>query len=74
MDDGPGPGGIIGRLSKVISRRSALGAAVAIALAEAADLVFLTVKPQVLAAIMKQLHGRLEPRQVAVSVVAGASV
>ncbi|HYO30725.1 MAG TPA: pyrroline-5-carboxylate reductase [Thermomicrobiales bacterium] len=42
--------------------------------AEAADLVFLTVKPQVLAAIMKQLHGRLEPRQVAVSVVAGASV
>jgi pyrroline-5-carboxylate reductase len=42
--------------------------------AQAADLVFLTVKPQVLAAIMKQLHGRLEPRQVAVSVVAGASV
>jgi pyrroline-5-carboxylate reductase len=39
-----------------------------------ADLIFLTVKPQVLAAIMKQLHGRLEPRQVAVSVVAGASV
>ena len=41
---------------------------------EDADLVFLTVKPQVLAAVMKQLHGRLEPRQVAVSVIAGASV
>ncbi|MBA3416962.1 MAG: NAD(P)-binding domain-containing protein, partial [Chloroflexia bacterium] len=39
-----------------------------------ADLVFLTVKPQVLAAIMTQLHGRLEPSQVAVSVVAGASI
>ncbi len=38
------------------------------------DLVLLTVKPQVLGPVMKQLHGRLEPRQVAVSVVAGATV
>ncbi len=42
--------------------------------AQGADLVFLTVKPQVLAAVVKQLHGRLEPRQVAVSVIAGASI
>jgi pyrroline-5-carboxylate reductase len=39
-----------------------------------ADLVLLTVKPQVLSGVMRQLHGRLEPRQVAVSVVAGASI
>ena len=38
------------------------------------DIVLLTVKPQVLAQVMRQLHGRLEPRQVAVSVVAGASI
>jgi pyrroline-5-carboxylate reductase len=39
-----------------------------------ADLVFLTVKPQALASVMKQLHGRLEPSQVAISIVAGASI
>jgi hypothetical protein len=39
MDDRPGLVGIIGRFSKVISRRSALGAAVAVALAEAAPTV-----------------------------------
>ena len=38
------------------------------------DLVMLTVKPQVLAPVMRQLHGQLAPRQVAVSVVAGASI
>lgn len=38
------------------------------------DVVLLTVKPQVLAGVMRQLHGRLEPRQVAVSVVAGAAI
>jgi len=38
------------------------------------DLLFLTVKPQALAGVMKQLHGRLEPRQVAISIVAGAGV
>ena len=38
------------------------------------ELVFLTVKPQALAGIMKQLYGRLEPRQVVISIVAGASV
>ena len=42
--------------------------------AEGADLVFLTVKPQVLGAVMKQLHGRLNAEQVAVSVIAGASI
>jgi pyrroline-5-carboxylate reductase len=39
-----------------------------------AELVFLTVKPQALSGIMKQLHGRLEPRQVVISIVAGAGV
>lgn len=39
-----------------------------------ADVVFLTVKPQVLPSVLDQLHGRLEPRQIAVSVVAGASI
>lgn len=38
------------------------------------DLVFLTVKPQALSGVMKQIHGRLEPRQVVISVVAGAGV
>ena len=38
------------------------------------DLVLLTVKPQALAGVMRQLHGRLEPRQVAISIVAGASI
>lgn len=41
---------------------------------EQGDLILLTVKPQVLDAVMKQLHGRLEPRQVAVSVIAGSSI
>ena len=41
---------------------------------EDADLVMLTVKPQVLAAVMRQLHGHLAPQQVAVSVIAGASI
>jgi pyrroline-5-carboxylate reductase len=40
--------------------------------AEDADLVFLTVKPQVLTGVMKQLHGKLAPGQVAISVIAGA--
>ena len=39
-----------------------------------ADLVFLTVKPQALPGVMKQLHGRIEPRQVAISIVAGATI
>ena len=42
--------------------------------ASGADLVFLTVKPQALPAVMKQLHGRLEPRQVAISIIAGANI
>jgi pyrroline-5-carboxylate reductase len=41
---------------------------------EHGDLILLTVKPQVLTSVMKQLHGRLEPRQVAVSVIAGAPI
>ena len=41
---------------------------------EQGDLILLTVKPQVLDAVMKQLHGRLQPRQVVVSVIAGASI
>lgn len=39
-----------------------------------ADLVILTVKPQILSGLMKQLHGRLERRQVAISIIAGASI
>jgi pyrroline-5-carboxylate reductase len=39
-----------------------------------ADLVVLTVKPQILTGLMKQIHGRLEPRQVAISIIAGASI
>lgn len=38
------------------------------------ELVFLTVKPQALAGVMKQLYGRVEPRQVVISIVAGAGV
>jgi pyrroline-5-carboxylate reductase len=40
----------------------------------ASDLVFLTVKPQALSGVMKQIYGRLEPRQVVISIVAGAGV
>ncbi len=39
-----------------------------------AEIVLLTVKPQVLTTVMRQLHGRLEPRQIALSIVAGASI
>ena len=42
--------------------------------AAGADLVLLTIKPQVLTAVLRQLHGRLEPRQVAISIIAGASL
>jgi pyrroline-5-carboxylate reductase len=39
-----------------------------------ADLVFLTIKPQVLQGVMRQLSGSLSPRQVVVSVIAGAPI
>jgi pyrroline-5-carboxylate reductase len=39
-----------------------------------ADLVFLTVKPQMLSTVMKQLHGKLTPSQTVISIVAGANV
>ena len=42
--------------------------------ASGADLVFLTIKPQMLGVVSKQLHGRLEPRQVAISILAGATI
>jgi pyrroline-5-carboxylate reductase len=42
--------------------------------AHGADLVFLTIKPQVLKAVMRQLSGSLSPRQVVVSVIAGAPI
>ena len=64
-----------------VSQREAIGRRLGVATAESnreavtgADVVFLTVKPQVLPSVLDQLHGRLEPRQVAVSVVAGASI
>jgi pyrroline-5-carboxylate reductase len=42
--------------------------------ARGADLVLLTIKPQVLQAVMRQLSGSLLPQQVAVSVIAGAPI
>jgi pyrroline-5-carboxylate reductase len=42
--------------------------------AAGADLVFLTIKPQVLHAVMRQLAGRLSIGQVVVSVIAGAPI
>ena len=42
--------------------------------AAGADLVFLTIKPQMLGTVSRQLHGRLEPRQVAISILAGATI
>ncbi|MFT4037549.1 MAG: pyrroline-5-carboxylate reductase [Thermomicrobiales bacterium] len=42
--------------------------------AEGADLVFLTIKPQVLQTVMPQLAGHLTPEQVVISVIAGAPV
>ena len=36
------------------------------------DLVFLTIKPQVLAVVMSELKGRLSPSQVVISILAGA--
>jgi pyrroline-5-carboxylate reductase len=44
------------------------------AVAEQADVVFLTVKPQVLWEVMPQLAGALSPKQVVVSIVAGATI
>ncbi len=41
---------------------------------EGADLVVLAVKPQDLPAVLHQLCGRLQPRQAALSIVAGAKV
>lgn len=38
------------------------------------DIVMLTIKPQVLQAVMRQLCGALTPQQVAVSVIAGAPI
>ena len=40
----------------------------------AADFVFLTIKPQVLQSVMRQLNGCLVPEQVVVSVIAGAPI
>ena len=38
------------------------------------DLVLLTVKPQVLKPVMRQLHGTLHPEQVVISIIAGAGL
>lgn len=42
--------------------------------AQGADLVMLTIKPQVLSAVMRQLKGNLRPDQVVISILAGASI
>lgn len=39
-----------------------------------ADVVVLAVKPQMLARVMRELRGRLDPAQVVVSIVAGATL
>lgn len=39
-----------------------------------AEVVVLAVKPQMLARVMRELRGRLDPEQVVVSIVAGATV
>jgi len=39
-----------------------------------ADLVLLTIKPQVLREVMQQLHGQISPGQVVISIIAGASL
>jgi pyrroline-5-carboxylate reductase len=39
-----------------------------------ADLVLLTIKPQVLRPVMEQVHGQLSPRQVVISIIAGANL
>ena len=39
-----------------------------------ADLVLLTIKPQVLRPVMEQMHGQLSPRQVVISIIAGANL
>lgn len=44
-----------------------------LAAANGADLVVLTVKPQVLAPVMRQLNGQLREDQVVISILAGAS-
>jgi pyrroline-5-carboxylate reductase len=38
------------------------------------DVIVLAVKPQMLARVMRDLHGRLDPAQVVVSIVAGATI
>jgi len=42
--------------------------------AAGADLVFLTIKPQVLTTVMGELKGTLSPDQVVISILAGASL
>lgn len=39
-----------------------------------ADLVLLTIKPQVLKTVLRQLRGQLTPSQVALSIIAGANL
>lgn len=52
----------------ILTTESNIGAA------QGADLVVLTIKPQVLQAVMRQLSGSLSPEQVVVSVIAGAPI
>ena len=72
------PGGIVASHPRA-DRRDKLSSRFGITVIESnreaaldADLVFLTVKPQVLNGVMKQLAGELSPGQVVVSVIAGA--
>lgn len=41
---------------------------------DGADLVLLTIKPQVLQPVMHQIHGQLSPHQVVISIIAGANL
>lgn len=62
------------RRERLVSRHGIQGTESNEDAAAGADLVLLTIKPQVLTSVMKQLRGKLEPRQVVISVIAGANV
>lgn len=57
--------------------RRAFGVRVAasnLAAAKQADVVILSVKPQILPVVLRELHGKLRPEQLVLSIVAGATL
>jgi len=45
-----------------------------VAAAKGSEIVVLSVKPQVVAAVLDELHGQLQPQQLVLSIVTGASI